>query len=93
MGPTAYANTKMDSIICVSMPGSVLKSLAIWGSAGAIIDEARGEMKVNEAVTMVAAHFFLFGHPLGLRGSVGPVKSTWTTLAQHYLSNTSTYLE
>jgi hypothetical protein len=42
------------------------------------MEDARGEMKVKEAVTIVAAHFFLFGHALGFRGSLGPEKSTCT---------------
>ena len=53
-----------------------------WPGAGAIMEDARGEMKVKEAVTIVAAHFFLFGHALGLRGSLGPEKSTCKLLGE-----------
>src|ERR1700742_1904384 len=52
------------------------KSFWIWNRAGAIMDEARGDRKVNDAVSMVIVHFFLEGQFFGFRGSSGPLNVT-----------------
>lgn len=66
----------MDRTIWDSILFVMLKSCRIWGSAGATIDDAKGERNVNAAVKPVAAHFWLEGQFLGFRGSLGPLNLT-----------------
>lgn len=47
------------------------RSLDILLSAGAIIEEATGEMKVKQDTTNVATHFLRMDQFLGFEGSVG----------------------
>jgi hypothetical protein len=44
------------------------------------MDEARGDTKVKEAMTAVAAHLFLEDQFLGFRGSLGPSNLTCRAL-------------
>jgi hypothetical protein len=71
-GPMAYARTKMDSVICVSISFWIPNSFAIAVRAGATIDEETGEIKVKHDTTKTAAHLFLIGQFFGLSGSSGP---------------------
>lgn len=67
---------KIDIMSCDSTSLVTLKSLAIFSSAGAIIEEATGVMNVKVDTDKAAAHLFLVGQFLGFSGSSGPFQVT-----------------
>jgi hypothetical protein len=60
----------MERASCVSISEVMPRSLDILLSAGAIIEEATGEMKVKQDMTNVATPFLRMDQFLGFEGSV-----------------------
>jgi hypothetical protein len=75
-GPIAYARTNMDSMICDSTALVMLNSASNAGSAGAIIEDERGERKENRETIAVAAHFLPKDQFFGFAGSLLPFQVT-----------------
>lgn len=76
-GPTAYANTKVDSISSKSTSSVILNSTAMLSNAGATMEDETGDMKVKNDTRTAASLFFFVGQFLGLSGSSGPFHVTW----------------
>jgi hypothetical protein len=67
----------MERASWVSILEVMPRSLDILLSAGAIIEEATGEMKMKQDTTNVATHFLRMDQFLGFEGSVGEDHVTW----------------
>lgn len=68
----------IESDICTKLSPGIFRSCFISGKAGAIIEEATGEMNVKDETVSRAAHFRFEGQFLGFAGSSDPSQDILT---------------
>lgn len=68
-GPKAKPRMKMDTTKVASVSFELPSSFIIWGTPGAIIDDASGVKKERNDIVAIIPHFRPFDQLMGFSGS------------------------